>query len=118
MWDIGHQSDIDTDIDMEYGVSILDMVYRYGHHPGYRYGTWADDMRDDSIDVVISHVDMGYLVTLDPPGPALRVSGVQEGAARSELKRGHPSAQHHLVAHLRRRVVVHRPHSVTADSNW
>jgi hypothetical protein len=31
---------------------------------GYRYGTWANDMGDDSIDTVISHIDMGYLVTL------------------------------------------------------
>jgi hypothetical protein len=27
------------------------------------YGIWADDMGDDSIDMVISHIDMGYLVT-------------------------------------------------------
>jgi hypothetical protein len=46
------------------------MVYRYGHlpyrydHPGYRYGTWANDMGDDSIDMVILHIDTGYLVTL------------------------------------------------------
>jgi len=37
--------------------------YRYGH-PGYRYGIWANDMGDDTIDTVISHIDMGYLVTL------------------------------------------------------
>jgi len=29
-----------------------------------RYGRWANDMGDDSIDMVISHIDMGYLVTL------------------------------------------------------
>jgi len=59
------------------------MVYRYGHppyryghppyrycHPEYRYGTWANDMRDDSIDMVISHIHMGYLVTL-PHSPML-----------------------------------------------
>jgi len=46
------------------------MVYRYGHssyrhsHPGYRYGIWANDMGDDSIDTVILNIDMGYLVTL------------------------------------------------------
>ena len=44
---------------MQYGLSIWDMVYRYGYlpyrygHPGYRYGA-----------TVISHIDMGYLVTL------------------------------------------------------
>ena len=49
------------------------MVYRYGHppyrygHPGYRYGIWANDMGDDSIDMVILHIDMGYLVTLPAP---------------------------------------------------
>ena len=30
-----------------------------GDHPGYRYGIWADNMGDDSIDTVISHIDMG-----------------------------------------------------------
>jgi hypothetical protein len=46
------------------------MVYRYGHtpyrygHPGYRYGIWANDMGDDSIDIVILYIDMGYLLTL------------------------------------------------------
>ncbi len=55
---------------MEYVISIWDAVYRYGYlpyrygHPGYRYGIWANDMGDDSIDMVISHIDMGYLVTL------------------------------------------------------
>jgi hypothetical protein len=49
---------------------MWDMVYRYGHlpyrsgHPGYRYGIWSHDMGDDRIDMVISHGDMGYLVTL------------------------------------------------------
>ena len=55
---------------MGYGLLIWDMVYGYGHlpyrynHPGYRYGIWANDMGDDSIDIVNSHIDMGYLVTL------------------------------------------------------
>ena len=46
------------------------MGYRYGHsqyrygHPGYRYGIWANDMGDDSIDMVILDIDMGCLVTL------------------------------------------------------
>jgi hypothetical protein len=61
---------IDMEIDMAYGISIGVMVYRHGHppyrygHPGYRYGIWSNDMGDDSIDMVISHIDMGYLVTL------------------------------------------------------
>ena len=37
------------------------IIYRYE----YRYRTWANDMGDDSIDMVILHIDMGYLVTLD-----------------------------------------------------
>jgi len=59
-------------IDMGYGISIWDTGYRYDclpyrhGHPGYRYGIWAKDMGDDSIDMVISHIDMGYLVTLLP----------------------------------------------------
>ena len=36
------------------------MRCRYGD----RYGLWANDMGDDNIDIVISHIDMGYLVTL------------------------------------------------------
>jgi hypothetical protein len=38
------------------------MAYRYEH----RYGIWAtrNDMGDDSIDTFISHIDMGYLLTL------------------------------------------------------
>jgi len=70
IWDIGHQWDIDIDRDMEYGISMWDMVYRYGHppyrygHPGYRYGLWANDMGDDSIDMVILDIDMGHLATL------------------------------------------------------
>ncbi len=69
-WEIRRQCDIDSFIDIEYGISIEDTVYRYGNlpyrygHPGYRYGIWANDMGDDSIDMVISHIDMGYLVTL------------------------------------------------------
>ncbi len=47
----------------EYGY----LPYRYGYLP-YQNGIWANDMGDDSIDMVISHIDMGYLVTL-LPGP-------------------------------------------------
>jgi len=70
MWEIGHQWDIDRDIDMVYGISIWAMEYRYGHppyrhdHRGYRYGIWSNEMGDDRIDTVSSHIDMGYLVTL------------------------------------------------------
>ena len=48
----------------------IDMVYRYGYlqyrydHPRFQYGIWANDMGDDSVDIVNSHIDMGYLVTL------------------------------------------------------
>jgi hypothetical protein len=55
---------------MAYGLSLLDMVNRYGYtpyrygHPEYRYGIWANDMGDDSNDKFISHIDLGYLVTL------------------------------------------------------
>jgi hypothetical protein len=53
-------------------ISIWDtvLVYQHGYlpyryvHLGYRYGIWANDMGDDSIDKVISHIDMGYPVTL------------------------------------------------------
>jgi hypothetical protein len=48
-------------IDMGYGISIWDT--------GYRYGIWANDMGDDSIDTVILHIDMGFLVTV-PPRPS------------------------------------------------
>jgi len=58
---------------MGYGLPIWDTGCRYSYlpyrysHPGYRYGIWANDMGDDTmIDVVISHIDMGYLVTLTP----------------------------------------------------
>jgi len=55
-------------IDMGYG---LDIPYRYGH-PGCRYGIWANDMGDDSIDMVVFHIDMGCLVTLFPTRRAVR----------------------------------------------
>ena len=60
-------------LDMDYGTSIWDKAYRYGINlpyrygrPEYRYGLWANDKGDDGIDTVISHIDMGYLVTLLP----------------------------------------------------
>jgi hypothetical protein len=39
----------------------------------------ANDVGDDSIDTVISHIDMGYLVTLHPTEAA---SGVEHGQER------------------------------------
>ena len=62
IWEIGRQWDIDRDIDMGHEISIWAIVYRYGHppyrygHPGYRYEIWANDMGDDSIHTVISHI--------------------------------------------------------------
>ena len=66
------------------GISIWDMVYRYEiwvidmeiYHIDMvilhiDMGDEANDMGDDSIDTVISHIDMGYLVTL------LRSGGVK-----------------------------------------
>jgi len=77
---------------MGYGLSIWDIVpYRYGH-PGYRCGIWTDDVGDNSIDLVILNIDMGYLVTLAqssdtmPPwhiraGPAALVDALPGRAA-------------------------------------
>ena len=44
--------------------------YRYGD-PGYQYGIRTNDMGDGSIDMVISHINMGHLITLEwaPPAP-------------------------------------------------
>jgi hypothetical protein len=39
------------------------LPYQHGH-PGYRCGIWANDTGDDSIDMVIPEIDMGYLATL------------------------------------------------------
>jgi hypothetical protein len=62
------------EIDMGDGYGKSDrygyLPYRCGH-PGYRYGIWANDMGDESIDTVISHIDVGYLVTLDTALPQL-----------------------------------------------
>jgi len=63
------------------GISIWDMGYRYEmviRYLPYRYGisvwsSWisiwdmANNIGDDSIDKVISHIDMRYLVTLTLP---------------------------------------------------
>ena len=59
IWDIGYR----------YVIWYIDMVihlFRYGH-PGYRYEIWANDMEDESIDMVILDIDMGSLVTLALP---------------------------------------------------
>jgi hypothetical protein len=71
IWDInmGDPSDVDSNIDMGYVLPTWDTLYRYGHlpyrrgHLPYRYGIRANDVGDDSIDTVFSHIDMGYLVT-------------------------------------------------------
>ena len=76
-------NEIDMNFDVGYGISIWDTVYRYDYlpcrfgHPGYRYGIWANDMGDDSIDMVISHINMGYLVTLCKPLASGAAHGVQ-----------------------------------------
>jgi len=67
------------------GISIWNMRYPFGiwyvdmviYHIDmvtlhFDMGAEANDMGDDSIDTVISHIDMGYLVTLalvDDPKP-------------------------------------------------
>jgi len=62
---------------MGYGLSIWDTVYRYGYlpyrygHPGYRYVIRSNDMGDDSIDMNLLDIDMGYLVTLARASPSL-----------------------------------------------
>jgi len=67
---------------MESGLSIWEMVYRYGYqpyrydHPGYRYGIWANDMGDVSIDTVISHIDMGYGLMIWEMSVSIRSSPV------------------------------------------
>jgi len=88
IWEIGHQSDIDRDIDMEYVLSIWVMVIvMVIYHIDMvildiDMGDEANDMGDDSIDVVISHIDLGYLVTL-LPGPTFgRVGVLGEGDTR------------------------------------
>jgi len=48
-------------------------------------------MEDDSIDMVISHFDMGYLVTLPPRG-----LGRRHGASMSQPPEN-PAARHVLV---------------------
>jgi hypothetical protein len=69
---------------MRYVLSIWDMVYRrdylpyrYGHPGRHRYGKWPNDMGEDSIDVVILDVDIGYLGTL-----RTRASGRARALAR------------------------------------
>jgi len=57
-----------------FGIRFIDMIIRHSDMviQGYRYGIWANDMGDDSIDMVILDIDIGYLVTLPgscPPSP-------------------------------------------------
>jgi len=87
---------------MGYVLPIWDMVYRYGYlphrygHPLFRYGIWANDMGDDHIETVISHIDMGYLVTLLCPALAIRAPWrmARAAAAAQGLTLVHFSAQH------------------------
>jgi len=59
---------------MGYVLWYIDMVIY--HFNMVILGIWANDMGDDSIDTVISHIDMGYLVTLHQAllGPVLHHS--------------------------------------------
>jgi len=52
-----------------YGIVVIDMVIDHIDMVilDIDMGDEANDMGDDSIDTVISHIDMGYLVTLPPP---------------------------------------------------
>jgi len=83
---------------------MWDMVYRFGYlpypygHPGYRHEMWANDMRDDCIDTVIFHIDMGYLVALndgrlvvvdDPPLPSNASRRASTAARSSTSQQGH-----------------------------
>ncbi len=77
-------------IDLRYGMPCLPMRFlpiRYRPsgcgHPICRYGLWAtrNGMGDDSIDTVISHIDIGsYLVTL--------LGGAEDGAGARLPVRG------------------------------
>jgi len=59
IWDMGYGYRLRY-IDMAiYGIC----VYRYGH-PGHRCGIWPNDVGDESIDMVILQIDMGYIVPL------------------------------------------------------
>jgi len=73
IWDIDMGYRISMGYRYGYRYGIWDMGHRYGHppyrygHPGYRCGIWANDMGDDSIDMVIQDIDVGYVVTLAMP---------------------------------------------------
>jgi len=58
IWEIGHHWDNDRVIHMV--IYHIDMVIL-----DIDMGDLANDMGVDSIDTVISHIDMGYLVTLE-----------------------------------------------------
>jgi hypothetical protein len=51
-----------------YGRSIWEIAMGDRTSMRYRYGICANDMGDDSINMVVAHIDMGYLVTLDVAG--------------------------------------------------
>ena len=56
---------------------------------GDRYGIRANDMGDDSIDTVISHIDMGYVVTLVT---ALALGKDAKSVKFNCVQRGHQQA--------------------------
>ena len=71
--DIFHIHMVTLDIDMGCGLMTWEMIGSIRSSPisiwdilSCRYGIWANDMGDDGIDTVVSHIDMGYLVTLVP----------------------------------------------------
>jgi len=48
-----------------------------------RYEIWAIDMGDDSIDMVILHIDMGYPVTLIESPPGSKPNDISSGTSIS-----------------------------------
>ena len=122
IWEIGHQCDIDRDTDMGYVLSVWDIKHHYGYLP-YRYGpSWisisgdeANDMGDDSIDTVISHIDMGYLVTLPRcPSAPLSTNTAQRHPVCTPHSPLHVSHPHWPSIHVSRPYLslihVSRPH--------
>ena len=87
------------------GIKTIYLPYRYGH-PGYRYGIRANDMADDSIDTVISHINMGYLVTL-PDRPVVvvhRVPALEHGGQYAVPTRPGVAPQCHIVIKFSKQV--------------
>ena len=67
------------------------------HRYEYRCGTWANDMGDDGIDMVISHIDMGYLVTLEwRPPPVMTLSSSSRPTSSNWSKHAKSSSEREL----------------------